>query len=298
VRAGCARGAGRAWRGARACRPPNIAARSMVRARVAILLSRLRYLACASSASSPPSPYTCTQPEACLYAARGFVGLDPGSQFIDMQGRRRQAALGSNADDAPQKSHLCHLELSCLGHPNVPAGLKGAAGAPAPAHRAHAGEPPREAASSRCATCAQTPGAGSGVGRFRHAPPCHRLQPPVYPQPRRLGAGPSAPPREPLGRPRSGLPPLMASAHKASAHKDRGGRWTRAAPLRATVLRVHHLTYGADQAPAEAPRRPQPPPPPPPSRTKWTRLVHPSVLIGHVPWVEATLRAARPCPER
>jgi hypothetical protein len=22
--------------------------------------------------------------------------------------------------------------------------------------------------------------------------------------------------------------------------------------------------------------------PPPPSRTKWTRLVHPSVLIGHV----------------
>ena len=23
-------------------------------------------------------------------------------------------------------------------------------------------------------------------------------------------------------------------------------------------------------------------PPPPPSRTKWTRLVHPSVLIGHV----------------
>ena len=26
----------------------------------------------------------------------------------------------------------------------------------------------------------------------------------------------------------------------------------------------------------------QRPPPPPPSRTKWTRLVHPSVLIGHV----------------
>ena len=25
-----------------------------------------------------------------------------------------------------------------------------------------------------------------------------------------------------------------------------------------------------------------PPPPPPPSRTKWTRLVHPSVLTGHV----------------
>jgi hypothetical protein len=24
-------------------------------------------------------------------------------------------------------------------------------------------------------------------------------------------------------------------------------------------------------------------PPPPPSRTKWTRLVHPSVLIGHAP---------------
>ena len=28
--------------------------------------------------------------------------------------------------------------------------------------------------------------------------------------------------------------------------------------------------------------RSTPPPPPPPSRTKWTRLVHPSVLIGHV----------------
>jgi hypothetical protein len=28
---------------------------------------------------------------------------------------------------------------------------------------------------------------------------------------------------------------------------------------------------------------PAPPPPPPPSRTKWTRLVHPSVPSGHVP---------------
>jgi hypothetical protein len=30
--------------------------------------------------------------------------------------------------------------------------------------------------------------------------------------------------------------------------------------------------------------------PPPPSRTKWTRLVHPSVLIGHV---SARLQVAR-----
>ena len=38
------------------------------------------------------------------------------------------------------------------------------------------------------------------------------------------------------------------------------------------------------------------PPPPPPSRTKWTRLVHPSVLIGHVsslsPWYGEELREA------
>ena len=33
-------------------------------------------------------------------------------------------------------------------------------------------------------------------------------------------------------------------------------------------------------------------PPPPPSRTKWTRLVHPSVLIGHVS------RVLRPCSPR
>jgi len=40
--------------------------------------------------------------------------------------------------------------------------------------------------------------------------------------------------------------------------------------------------------PAQHP--PRAPPPPPPSRTKWTRLVHPSVLIGHV---SSTCRRAR-----
>jgi len=34
-------------------------------------------------------------------------------------------------------------------------------------------------------------------------------------------------------------------------------------------------------------------PPPPPSRTKWTRLVHPSVLIGHAPRAGAGDRTAR-----
>jgi hypothetical protein len=36
-------------------------------------------------------------------------------------------------------------------------------------------------------------------------------------------------------------------------------------------------------------------PPPPPSRTKWTRLVHPSVLIGHVSSHAGALRGARAC---
>ena len=52
-------------------------------------------------------------------------------------------------------------------------------------------------------------------------------------------------------------------------------------------------TSPATTSPALPPARPQSvsltlslslyqPPPPPPSRTKWTRLVHPSVLTGHV----------------
>ena len=42
-------------------------------------------------------------------------------------------------------------------------------------------------------------------------------------------------------------------------------------------------------------------PPPPPSRTKWTRLVHPSVLIGHVSstiWADGGARAGRSWPSR
>ena len=47
--------------------------------------------------------------------------------------------------------------------------------------------------------------------------------------------------------------------------------------------------------PAGAP----PPPPPLPSRTKWTRLVHPSVLIGHVSSLSPVLtRSWRPPPPR
>ena len=47
------------------------------------------------------------------------------------------------------------------------------------------------------------------------------------------------------------------------------------------------------------------PPPPPPSRTKWTRLVHPCVLIGHVssrghtclsPTAERCVSSRTPCP--
>jgi hypothetical protein len=42
------------------------------------------------------------------------------------------------------------------------------------------------------------------------------------------------------------------------------------------------------------------PPPPPPSRTKWTRLVHPSVLTGHVsppsPWARAAPARVDPWP--
>ena len=37
-------------------------------------------------------------------------------------------------------------------------------------------------------------------------------------------------------------------------------------------------------------------PPPPPSRTKWTRLVYPSVLIGHVSSLRGRAAAARGCP--
>jgi hypothetical protein len=48
--------------------------------------------------------------------------------------------------------------------------------------------------------------------------------------------------------------------------------------------------HAARPACSSAPPRLRPPPPSPPSRTKWTRLVHPSVLIGHV---SSTRRRAR-----
>ena len=41
---------------------------------------------------------------------------------------------------------------------------------------------------------------------------------------------------------------------------------------------------------------PHPPPPPPPSRTKWTRLAHPSILIGHVSSQRSHASDAPPLP--
>jgi len=49
-----------------------------------------------------------------------------------------------------------------------------------------------------------------------------------------------------------------------------------------TAERARRADASAEAAAAAARRRESGPPPPPPSRTKWTRLVHPSVLIGHV----------------
>ena len=54
------------------------------------------------------------------------------------------------------------------------------------------------------------------------------------------------------------------------------------ARVRRQALRMN-TDAAVDLERAMGPLRPKrSPPPPPPSRTKWTRLVHPSVLIGHV----------------
>ena len=52
------------------------------------------------------------------------------------------------------------------------------------------------------------------------------------------------------------------------------GRSGSGAVLPSLLVRLTVMLTRSDQVP--------PPPPPPPSRTKWTRLVHPSVLTGHV----------------
>jgi hypothetical protein len=70
-------------------------------------------------------------------------------------------------------------------------------------------------------------------------------------------------------------------------------------PSRTKWTRLVHpsVLIGHVSSPPAPPRLP-PPPPSPPSRTKWTRLVHPSVLIGHVLWRRSrpSRQTSRPAP--
>ena len=75
---------------------------------------------------------------------------------------------------------------------------------------------------------------------------------------------------ERIGAPARPSSPLRRPSSPFASERDAMMNLVRAFPLRVP------MPPGLCAALSHAP-------PPPPSRTKWTRLVHPSVLIGHVP---------------
>ena len=100
----------------------------------------------------------------------------------------------------------------------------------------------------------------------------------------RAATGPPAPPARPRARPEASLraPPAARRFSSRRASTPRAGCTARCAS--ASCTRSPRQRCGTWSRRVASPRasRTRLRPPPPPSRTKWTRPVHPSVLIGHV----------------